>query len=239
LLTKCSTRNDWDKSIEVFQKFQARVIEVTSETGTLLIKAACRANVPEEALQLLQNLRDVRLWPTIAGIHYLMINFSLKKNTKGVLDSFEVSKLRKLEPNTRTFHILIRECVDNSLIKEAIDFANQAKQKNIPLNRVTYNILMNGYRKTDNPEGILKLRSEMNSNKIDINDTTVKFTTLAYMMLNQQENAIEEFLKFPDLNKQGEIVNKFKEVIEENPAQKELIENFFQSLKEKNIIKKE
>jgi len=80
---------------------------------------------------------------------------------------------------------------------------------------------MNGYRKTDNPQGILDLRTEMTNNQIDINDTTVKFTTLAYMMLNKLDNAIEEFLKFPDVNNQGDkFFNKFRKVIDENPSQR-------------------
>ncbi len=49
----------------------------STETGTLLLKAGCRAGVPEKALQQLKDHEQIPL--CIGGCHYVMVNFALKK----------------------------------------------------------------------------------------------------------------------------------------------------------------
>eukprot|EP01116_Phalansterium_solitarium_P012677 TRINITY_DN2917_c0_g1_i1.p1 TRINITY_DN2917_c0_g1~~TRINITY_DN2917_c0_g1_i1.p1 ORF type:complete len:510 (-),score=67.46 TRINITY_DN2917_c0_g1_i1:269-1798(-) len=196
MFAKCATVVDFAKGLEMFHLCQKYNIETTPETGTLLIKAACRAGVPEKALKLLRNMREVRFWPTLGGIHYLMINFSLKKDTESVLSTFEATRERHLKPNVRTYHILIRECVDNQQIEQALQFAADCKAHSISPNRVMYNILMNGCRKANKPSEILALRAEMDSQSIELNDTTVKFTILAYLMLSDVPRAVAQFVEF-------------------------------------------
>ena len=69
-------------------------------------------------------------------------------------------------------------------------FAEESKSMEIIPNRVTYNILMNGCRKFKRAQDILNLRDQMDKNNIEINDTTVKFTVIAHMILGNQELAI-------------------------------------------------
>eukprot|EP01119_Soliformovum_irregulare_P005000 TRINITY_DN1628_c0_g1_i1.p1 TRINITY_DN1628_c0_g1~~TRINITY_DN1628_c0_g1_i1.p1 ORF type:complete len:525 (+),score=104.30 TRINITY_DN1628_c0_g1_i1:119-1693(+) len=216
LLSKVETQEEFEKALEVFTKYADRNADLTGETGTLLIKAACRANFAERILDMLCDPTK-RLWPTIGGIHYLMINFSLKKDTHSVMRAFTAAKIRNLEPSARTFHIVIRECVDNNLTEDALKFAQQFKEYSIVPNRVTFNILMNGCRKLNRPDEILKLRDQMNELNIDINDTTVKFTSLAHMMKGNLSEAIKEFESYPGLDtKLEEFALKFLEVTEEN-----------------------
>jgi len=235
LLAKCITPADFNKAVEVYQAYQSRMIDPTAETGTLLIKAACRANIPEKALLLLQNVQRLRIFPTLGGIHYLMINFSLIKNTQSVLDTFQVAKARKIKPNTRTYHILIRECVDNNLIDEAMKFAQECSQANLILNRVAFNILMNGLRKNNRPTEMLQLRQQMNQHNLESNDTTVKFTSLAYMMLGDTQSAVQTFLSFPEIDtKYEEFCDKFLEIIQEDgvsESQKKLVTDLFSAVK--------
>jgi len=231
MLAKCTTAEDFQMAKDVFELYHARVIETTPETGTLLIKAACRANVPERALEMLQDVARIRIWPTLGGIHYLMINFSLRKNTRAVIDTYEVTKLRHLKPTQRTYHILIRECVDNNLMEEAMHYANECIENQIVPNRVAYNILMNGCRKENNPKKILSLRQEMDKNQVEINDTTVKFTVLAHMMLGNPETALKEFTTLhghPDF-KLERYCNKFFDVVKEenSEAQARLVDQLF------------
>lgn len=47
LLSKTNTKDDWRHSLRVFGQYQLRRVEMTPETGTLLIKAGCRAGAPE------------------------------------------------------------------------------------------------------------------------------------------------------------------------------------------------
>jgi len=217
MLAKCNTEPEFDKALDIFRLYQKRVVETTPETGTLLIKAACRAGIPERALKLLGDVDNIRLWPTLGGIHYLMISFSLKKDTKSVMQAYEYTKARMLKPTNRTYHILIRECVDNEMVEEAVKFAEECKSNDIIPNRVTYNILMNGCRKINRPKDILSLRIQMNEYNIEINDTTVKFTTLAHMMLGDTDSAVNEFLSYKEIHtKMEEFSNKFFEVTSES-----------------------
>jgi pentatricopeptide repeat protein len=236
MIAKCNTGEDFKKAIEIFKLFQQKMINTTPETGTLMIKAACRANIPEKMLSMLKKTQKYRIFPTLGGIHYLMINFSLKKNTQAVIESYEVAKLRGLKPNARTFHILIRECVDNNLINDAMTLFKDCKIFGVIPNRVTYNILMNGCRKFNKPKKILKLRKEMNEYNIEINDTTIKFTTLAYMMLGDKENAVKSFLEYPNLeNNMENFCNKFINTAESD-NQKQCIIDLFQILKKEKEI---
>jgi pentatricopeptide repeat protein len=236
LLAKCSTAEDFEKGLEVYRVYQGRGVELPAETGTLLLKAGCRAEIPSRVLQLLKN-KELEIIPTLGGIHYLMINFSLKNDSKSVMESFQVAQDLNLKPNQRSYHILIRECVDHDLIDEALNFAAQCKTAKIVPNRVTYNILMNGCRKANKPQAILQLRDEMNQHGIEINDTTVKFTALAHMMLGDVPQAVEAFLSFPELDtKMTEFANKFFEITEEDlPQQKKSVVQLFDALKANNV----
>lgn len=219
LLVKVETKEDWYKALEVFDKFHERVVDISPETGTLIIKAACRAGVPEHALALLNDLQRVRIWPTLGGIHYLMINFSLKKDTKSVRDTFIAARARQLQPTMRTYQIIIRECVDNGLIDDAMHFAEESEKEGLIPNRVTYNILMNGLRKANRAQEILTLREKMEKQAIEINDTTIKFTAVAKMMMQDATNAVKEFLSYPELNEKLEqFCDKFFEITEDSDA---------------------
>eukprot|EP01114_Cavostelium_apophysatum_P016308 TRINITY_DN4605_c0_g1_i1.p1 TRINITY_DN4605_c0_g1~~TRINITY_DN4605_c0_g1_i1.p1 ORF type:complete len:445 (+),score=159.52 TRINITY_DN4605_c0_g1_i1:178-1512(+) len=234
MLSKCNTTEEFEQALEIFKLYQEKSIETTPETATLLIKAACRAEIPETALNLLQNADEISVSPTLGGIHYLMINFSLKKDTKAVMDTYALTRSRNLKPTTRTFHILIRECVDNDLIEEAMSFAQESKKLNIIPNRVTYNILMNGLRKFNKGEEILELRQQMNDHKIEINDTTVKFTVLAHLMKKNTDDAVQEFMSYEGLNGDLEGFSlKFFEVTEESVDQKQHVVDLFKVLKDK------
>jgi pentatricopeptide repeat protein len=232
LLVKVNTRQDFARALDTLEIFTQRIIEISPETGTLFIKAACRAEEPEKALAILRALDKVRIWPTLGGIHYLMINFSLKKDTQAVKDTFAAAMKRNLKPNVRTYQIIIRECVDNNLIDDALIYFQECEKANIVPNRVTYNILMNGLRKAERPKEILSIREKMDKFGLEINETTVKFTSLAYMMLNDANKAVAEFLKFPELNKNMEqFCSKFFEVTEEpNPVQKKCVVDLFDAL---------
>lgn len=237
MLAKTNSPQDFQLSCEAFDMFAARGIHTTPETGTLFIKAACRAGTPEKALELLQtNDEHLRIWPTLGGIHYLMINFSLRRDTKSVVDTFHLTKLRQLKPTQRTYHILIRECVDHDLMADAMRYAEECKQENIVPNRVTYNILMNGCRKFNMPNEILELRSQMDVNEVEINDTTVKFTALAHMMLGNKTAAVKAFMEYPQLEtKLAEFCDKFFEVTDDSTIQKRCVVELFGLLKAKGV----
>jgi len=111
-------------------------------------------------------------------------------------------------------------------------FARECEESNIVPNRVTFNILMNGCRKFNMAKEILHLRDQMNTHNIEINDTTVKFTALAYMMLGESENAVKAFNEFPELHtKLEDFCSKFFEVTEEdNIEQKKCVVNLFKAV---------
>jgi len=205
-----------------------------------LIKAACRAGVPEDALQLLSNGEKVNLSPSLGGIHYLMINFSLKGNTEGVLAAFALCKKLPQPPNTRTYHILIRECIDNNLLDEAMNFATSAKEQNITLNRVTYNTLMNGLRKRGQAQKILDLKQEMDQFSVEINETTIKFVSLAHIMLGETEKAIHAFIQYPELNTNLDgFLQKYLELIQEDETHLKIVLDLFTALTGKIVLQKD
>lgn len=232
LIAKSGNLEEFNLAKNAFFLYQKKLLSTTPETGTLLLKAACRAEIPEQALAMLKDF-NIRIFPTLGGIHYLMINFSIRNDTKRVLETFEVCKLRKLNPNSRTYHIIIRECVDNNLIEEALEAAEECKMNNIIPNRVTYNILMNGLRKVNRAEDMVALRKQMDENKIEINDTTVKFTSLAYTMLGSIPKAIEEFTGYANLDsKVSSLCEKFLEIEGE---QRKYVKELFVALKEHGV----
>lgn len=238
LLAKCNSAAELAKALDAFEAYHARHIDTTAETGTLLIKAACRAGVPERALQLLTNVRDVRLWPTLGGMHYLMINFSLKQDTASVLSTLEATRARRLKPTVRTYHILIRECVDHGHIDRALSLAAQCKAEQLAPNRVMYNILMNGCRKAHKAAELLALRAEMDEQRLDLNETTVKFTVLAHLMLADVPSAVAEFQAFaPTPHAALPFAEKFLEIADEpEPVQHvEYVRTLFTALHEKGV----
>jgi len=232
LLVKVTSPDDFARALDTLELFTQRIIEISPETGTLFIKAACRAGEPEKALKILRATDKIRLWPTLGGIHYLMINFSLKKQTQAVKDAFSVAKKRQLKPNMRTYQIIIRECVDNNMIDDALKYCNMCEKEGIIPNRVTYNIIMNGLRKANRPKEILEIREKMEKQGLEINDTTVKFTSLAYMMLADATQAVNEFLKYPEIkDKLQQFCEKFFEVTaESNVDQKRCVIDLFEAV---------
>ncbi len=232
LLVKVTTSDDFARALDTLELFTQRIIEISPETGTLFIKAACRAGEPKKALKILNATDKLRLWPTLGGIHYLMINFSLNKQTPFVKEAFLAAKKRMLKPNMRTYQIIIRECVDNNLIDDALKYLNMCEAEGIVPNRVTYNILMNGLRKANRPKEILAIRERMDKHGLEINDTTVKFTSLAYMMLADVKSAVSEFLKYPDIkDKPLQFCEKFFEVTAEpNVEQKKCVLDLFDAV---------
>lgn len=232
LLVRCATSEEFNQCLKVLDELLRRCVELTPETGTLLIKAACRAGVSEKALALLKDVDNIRVWPTLGGIHYLMINFALKKDNKALFETLEVAKKRDLHPTTKTFHILIRECVDNGLIDEAMKVMDECFAAGLQPNRTSYNILMNGLRKLGKSKEMLSLRAKMDAHNVEINDTTVKFTTLAYMMERDPVHALQEFNKFPELtSRMEELCEKFFEITAEaNESQKKVVVDLFDAI---------
>ncbi len=234
MLSRCNTEEDFEKALDLFKVFQDKAILTDSETGTLLIKAACRANVPERIIELMKDVDRIRLWPTIGGIHYLMINFALKKNPEAVFEAYKAAQDRKLEANARTYHILIRECIDLGRVEEALGFAKECEAAAIVPHRVTFNILMNGCRKFNKPEQILELRQLMKNHDIGTNYTTCKFTAIAYMMLKQDDKAVDAFMEYPEISSnRAEYFQKVLEVDDEN--QKKLVLDLFRVLQKKGV----
>jgi len=117
-------------------------------------------------------------------------------------------------------------------------FSKECRKANIIPNRVTYNILMNGCRKFNKAKEILELREEMNQHEIEINDTTVKFTSLAYMMLGDSEKAVKAFHEFPELEtKLEDFCSKFFEVTEEdNAEQKKCVVDLFRAVEKQTNL---
>ncbi len=234
MIARCNTKEDFEKALEIFKLFQDKAILTDSETATLLVKAACRANVPERIIELMKDVDHIRLWPTMGGIHYLMINFALQKNPEAVFEAYKAAQERKLEPNSRTYHILIRECIDLGRVEQALTYAKECEAAGIIPHRVTFNILMNGCRKFNKPEQILELRQLMKNHSIETNYTTCKFTAIAYMMLKQEDKAVAAFLEYPELEtKRGEYFQKVLEVDDEN--QKKMVLDLFRVLQKKGI----
>jgi len=233
MLTKCTTPEDFDRAAELLRLYKTKQVKMSSETGTLFIKAACRAGSQEKALRLL-NMDAYKIVPTLGGMHYLMISFSLNQQTSSVLQTFETIKNLVLKPNARTYHILIRECVDKGLIERALEYADHCRQSGMVPNRVTYNILMNGCRKLNLPERMLQFRNEMTAHGIEINDSTCKFVAIAHMMTGDLEAAVRAFLEYPEREaKLNEYCNKFLEVASE--GQKDLVIQLFTALKERGV----
>lgn len=235
LFCKASSVEEWNSCLEILNLYQQNKISLTQETGTLLIKSACRLNVPEQALELIRN-PHYNLWPTLSGVHYLMINFSQKRDSARVLEAFQIIKLRNLTPNSKTYHILIRECADNGSFEHAVKLAEECKDQNIIPNRVTYNILMNGFRKTKNADKILALRSEMDQHEMELNDTTAKFTALAYLMKGESEKSVESFLEAPSIQKDNQLeafCNKLIETGKEDLYFKNLVLDLLEKVQKK------
>lgn len=232
---KASTEEEWEMCLETVRQFQNYSIEITPETGTLLIKSACRLDIPEKALAVMKNL-NYRTPVTLSGIHYLMINFSQKKDSKNVMEAFDIISLRNLKPNAKTYHILIRECSDNGSFDQAIKFADRCRKEQIVPNRVTFNILMNGYRKLHKPDEILTLRAEMDDLEMELNDTTSKFTALAYMMKGDPEKAVHAFLQTPSIKNPKELdsfCSKLIETANEDNYFHKLVVDLFQKVQSK------
>jgi len=55
LLVKVASPEDFSRALSILDMFAQRMIEISPETGTLFIKAACRAQTPEKALEILFN----------------------------------------------------------------------------------------------------------------------------------------------------------------------------------------
>ena len=67
---------------------------------------------------------------------------------------------------------------------------------------------MNGCRRTKKAKELLELRMKMDLHKIEINDTTVKFTALAHMMLGDTESAVKAFMQFHEAVKKKKKFSK-------------------------------
>jgi len=201
MLSKVESKVDFERAKAIWNQYVQNNIPITPETSTLIIKAACKGGVPTDGLEVLAALADHKIyWPSTPGIHHLMINLSLNKDTVSVIKAYQLLKKKGIPLCAKTFHIVIRECIDKELIEEAFMFADEAQEMNIELGRVSYNILMNGCRTHNMPERIIELRKKMDAAGVEINDSTIKFTALAHVMMNNNKEAVEAFNQYKRLN---------------------------------------
>ena len=82
------------------------------------------------------------------------------------------------------------------------------------------------------------MREQMNEQNIEINDTTVKFTALAHMMLGDTASAVKAFHEFPELQtKLEDFCSKFFEVTEEEDvAQKQHVVELFRAVEQQTKL---
>eukprot|EP01116_Phalansterium_solitarium_P013446 TRINITY_DN3080_c1_g1_i2.p1 TRINITY_DN3080_c1_g1~~TRINITY_DN3080_c1_g1_i2.p1 ORF type:complete len:532 (-),score=145.61 TRINITY_DN3080_c1_g1_i2:478-1923(-) len=235
VLARCTTIDELDALLVVLEKSPHISLPTNGEIGTLVVKAACRTSVPERAYTL---FAEGRIRPTLGGVHYLMIHFSIKNNTPLILKIFDIARRHGMRPNVNTFHILIRACVNHNMIDQALKFAAECMTANIRPNRVVFNLLMKGCYKANQPYQILNLREQMDDQcRMEINDTTVKFTVMAYIMLDRTEKALEELLSYAsgDVTKLEDVCLKFFEMSDGDNIEHFHLLALFHALREADI----
>jgi len=237
MLAKVETKADFERAKTVWNQYVQHCHAITSETSTLIVKASCKAGIPNDGLEVLSALIEhEQYWPSTAGVQYLMINLSLNKETEAVMKAYNICKKKGFKMTPKTFHIVIRECIENGMIDEAFMFAEEAKEMGVEMNRVIYNILMNGCRTHELPEKIIQLREEMDNQNIEINDSTIKFTSLAYLAMNKKEEAVQSFQQYEKLGMTlEEFCAKFIVDETEDATQKEHVKQLFQVVREAGV----
>ncbi|KAF0852803.1 mitochondrial pentatricopeptide repeat (PPR) protein [Andalucia godoyi] len=103
-------------------------VTMTTETLSLLIKACCRADMPDTALSAIRHAQDLCLGsPSLKGVHYLMVYYAIRKDLsalRSMLDSLQGEW--HLSPTARTYHILVRAHADAGELMEAVGLLKQA-----------------------------------------------------------------------------------------------------------------
>ncbi|PRP81639.1 hypothetical protein PROFUN_01146 [Planoprotostelium fungivorum] len=236
LLSQVETKYDYERAKTIWNAYVRHNNFISPETSTLIIKAACKAGLPMDGLEVLTALSEhEKYWPSTAGVQYLMISLSLNKQTEAVMKTYELIKKKGFKVTPKTFHIIIRECVDNGLVDEALMFVNEAQEMGVEMNRVAYNILMNGCRKNGLPERVIELRKIMEEHNIEINDSTVKFTALAHIMMANPDEAVKSFREYEKLGiTLEEFGNKFFDAAEEE-GQQSFVGDLFKAVQDAGI----
>lgn len=203
LLHLCATERDVDLAFRVIQKFRDAAIPTTTETLSLLIKACCRAHAPHRGLDAVLRHRVLGTGtPSLKGLHYLMINFAINGDLPSLFKTLETLRGSGLEPNSRTYHIIIRACVDNGDVFHAVELLLDAKENRISLERGTYNVCMNGIIKElrelpgdgareEKGRCLEEVKKLMDCAFIEPNGSTLALMVEGYMLLSDTAHAMD------------------------------------------------
>ncbi|KAJ1963629.1 hypothetical protein GGI12_001944 [Dipsacomyces acuminosporus] len=135
-------------------KQRARLIRYGPEATTRL-----GAGIPDDA----ENQRFVGLLracldslfkalsdqPGIRDLYNMIIStFATLRDYESTQRAYDhMTKIKHLEPNSRTFNVLIQSYVRNFDLDTATDVLEELKAGQVPLNHVTFNVLIRGYSK--------------------------------------------------------------------------------------------
>jgi pentatricopeptide repeat protein len=131
-----------------------------------------------------------------------MINFAINGDLPSLFKTLETLRVSGLDPNSRTYHIIIRACVDNGDVFHAVQLLLDAKENRISLERGTYNVCMNGIIKELREVSAERDREEkgrcleqvkrlMDDAFIEPNGSTLALMVEGYMLLADTGRAME------------------------------------------------
>jgi len=87
---------------------------------------------------------------------------------------------------------------------------------------------------------ILDLKQEMDQFSVEINETTIKFVSLAHIMLGETEKAIHAFIQYPELNTNLDgFLQKYLELIQEDETHLKIVLDLFTALTGKIVLQKD
>eukprot|EP01028_Stygiella_incarcerata_P001256 TRINITY_DN1203_c0_g1_i2.p1 TRINITY_DN1203_c0_g1~~TRINITY_DN1203_c0_g1_i2.p1 ORF type:complete len:270 (-),score=53.20 TRINITY_DN1203_c0_g1_i2:424-1233(-) len=191
-LSLCETPAHVDMSFIGLQRMKSLGIATTTETMSLFVKACCRVGEPSKALDAFMDPRKHHVGiPSLKGLHYLMINFAIRGDLESMFRSVESAQSCGLKPNSRTYHISIRACVDRGFIRESVDLLNRALSENLTIERGTFNVVMNGCRVHSMPDDVLQIYDRFVASQLPENVSTLALVAEAHMLKDNLEGTIE------------------------------------------------
>ncbi|KAJ0694711.1 putative tetratricopeptide-like helical domain superfamily [Helianthus annuus] len=89
------------------------------------------------------------------------------------MDLFQDLTLKGLQPNGRTYTVMVGGLCGEGLLKEAKHLFRKMDETGCPPNSVTYNVLLQGYLKNQNYDDVEMLLQEMDGRSYSLDASTL------------------------------------------------------------------
>ncbi|CAG8523341.1 4889_t:CDS:2 [Acaulospora morrowiae] len=164
-----------DKAFQLYKQFREHLVEVSFEDKKHLILKFLKNLWISESMMVLEDMCEDEIKPDIFFINKVLAYLKKSRNYQEISQLFHNIHKHGIQPDTRTYTIIIQTCVLQGDMSMALEYYEKMKALGIEPNDITYLVLIQGFSKQNDLLNVSKMYNMMLK--------TIKMRP-AYKMLN-------------------------------------------------------